>query len=202
MGRVPLAYPDGTLAAQNSKRRSRKRRNPGGAPRSIASVRREQRRERELAMARREQRSRRQLGTEGDRPPGPFGGVPVSEIAIACGLVALVVWFAVGGAGSLLIVGVGLCALGVVEVTAREHFSGYRSHTTLLAAIPALIIGIGLTSLIGGGGDRSGLLLLIAAPVFVGLFWVLRKRFQIARQARVARPPAPAPPGTPTPPGA
>ena len=40
-----------------------------------------------------------------------------------------------------LAVGVVVCTLGVLEVTAREHFSGYRSHATLLAAIPAVASG-------------------------------------------------------------
>jgi hypothetical protein len=31
----------------------------------------------------------------------------------------------------------------------------------------------------------------IAVPVYAFLFWQLRKRFMVARQARLARPPAP-----------
>jgi hypothetical protein len=185
-----LAYPDGTLAGQSSKRRSRKRRNPRAAPRAVASQRREQRAERDTTATRQQQRAQRQLGTEGERPPSPFGGVPVSEIAIFAGLVALVVWFFSRGSVGLLIVGLAVCALGVLEVTAREHFSGYRSHTMLLAAIPAIAAGIGVVSLIGRRTDRAPLLLAIAVPIFAFLFWLLRKRFQIARQARVARPPS------------
>ena len=93
--------------------------------------------------AQREARSQRQLGTEGERPPSPFGGFPVSEIAILAGLVAVVVWLIRGGTATL-VVGLVVCTLGVLEVTAREHFSGYRSHTTLLAAMPAVAISIGL----------------------------------------------------------
>ena len=46
----------------------------------------------------------RQLGIVGERPPSPFGGVPVSEIAIFAGLVAIVVWL-IGGALPVLVVG-------------------------------------------------------------------------------------------------
>jgi membrane protein insertase Oxa1/YidC/SpoIIIJ len=35
--------------------------------------------------------------------------------------------------------------------------------------------------------SQRALLVLVVVPVFAGLFWVLRKRFLIARQARVAR---------------
>ncbi len=138
-------------------------------------------------MSTREQRlSSRQLGTRGERPPSPFGGVPVSEIAILAGLVALVVWMIRGGTATL-IAGLVVCALGVIEVTAREHFSGFRSHTTLLAAIPAVAIGIGTVSATGEHRNRGPVLIAVAAPVFALLAWGLRKRFQIARQARVVR---------------
>jgi uncharacterized membrane protein HdeD (DUF308 family) len=156
----------------------------------VTSPRREQRAEREAVAARERRPSQRHLGTEGERPPSPFGAVPVAEIAIFAGLVALIVWLFTGGTATL-VVGLVVCALGVIEVTAREHFSGYRSHATLLAAIPAVAIGIALVSALGNHGDRAPLLLVVAGPVFGVLFWLLRKRFQTARQARIARPPAP-----------
>ena len=40
-------------------------------------------------------------------------------------------------AAAALAVGALVCGLGVTEVTAREHFSGFRSHSALLAAFPA-----------------------------------------------------------------
>jgi hypothetical protein len=178
------------LASQKSKR-SRKRRNPGAAPRAVSSQRREQRSEREALAHRQERRATRQLGTEGDRPPSPFGGLPVSEFLIFVGLVGIVVWLIVGGTAAL-IAGIAVCAIGVLEVTGREHLSGYRSHTTLLAAVPAIALGIGFVSVVGTDRrDRAPLLLAVAVPVFAFLFWLLRKRFQVARQARVARPPSP-----------
>jgi len=176
------------VAAQRSKR-SRKRRNRRAAPRAVPSQRRELRAARELTADRERRRGERTLGTAGERPPGPFGGLPVSEIAIFAGFVALVVWLIRGGTGTL-IAGITACALGVIEVTAREHFSGYRSHSTLLAGIPAIASGIAMVELTG---ERRGNapMLAVAIPVFAILFWILRKRFMIARQARLARPPAP-----------
>jgi hypothetical protein len=157
----------------------------------VPSARREQRVERTTTQTRQQRQADRQLGTVGERPPSPFGGVPVSEIAIFAGLVAIVVWL-IGGALPVLVVGLTVTTLGVLEITGREHFSGYRSHTTLLAAIPAIALGIGVLSIVGTNKqNRAPFLIAIAVPVYAFLFWQLRKRFMAARQARVARPPAP-----------
>src|SRR5207248_1716568 len=82
-----------------------------------------------------------------------------------------------------------VCTLGVVEVTAREHFSGYRSHAMLLAAIPAVAVEVIVVVAVGAPGQRRdrALMLLAVVPVFGVLFWLLRKRFRPARQARVGR---------------
>ena len=52
----------------------------------------------------------------------------------------LVVGFlAGGGQGTILIVtGLVLASLGGLELSVREHFSGYRSHTMLLAGLTAV----------------------------------------------------------------
>lgn len=115
-------------------------------------------------------------------------------MAIFVGAVAAAIGF-FGHDSSALIVGLVVCTLAVVEVTAREHFSGYRSHAALLAAIPAVGIGLGLVDLIGHGSVQRGLegpsrtSLLAIIPVFALLFLWLRKRFRAARQARIVRPP-------------
>jgi hypothetical protein len=130
-------------------------------------------------------RATRQLGTEGERPRGLFGPVPVSEIAILAGLVAAVVGF-VSQSTVPLVTGLLICALGTMEVVGREHFTGYRSHAALLAGIPAVGIEAGVVYAFGDPSDRLWLLAIIV-PVFALLFFALRRRFQIARQARVAR---------------
>jgi hypothetical protein len=180
--------------SKRSPRRSRKRRNPGAAPRAVPSTRRELRATREVEADRAHQRAHRRLGREGERPPGPFGGLPISELAILAGFVGVVVGVVQGG-GAALIVGIVVCALGVVEVTAREHFSGFRSHSALLALIPAVAVEAGVVAVFGEPRQRA-LLLLVAVPVFGGLFWLLRRRFQTARQARVARPQVPRAPAS------
>jgi hypothetical protein len=151
----------------------------------VPSTRRETRADREARAERERKRGQRQLGREGERPQSPFGGLPVSELAILVGLIAAVVGF-VGGGGPPLVVGLIICALGVVEITAREHFSGYRSHAALLAGIPAVALEVTLVVAFGEPKERA-LLLLAVVPVFAVLFWLLRRKFLTARQARVAR---------------
>jgi len=121
----------------------------------------------------------------GQRPPGLFGGVPVSEFAIFAGVI-------VGGVGLVthgrvtIIIGLVICALGVTEVTGREHFAGYRSHSALLAAVPTVVIAAIVVAVFGDPSDRAWLLL-IMVPIYALLFFSLRQRFRVARQARAAQ---------------
>lgn len=188
-------YPPPVAPAQ-SKRQSRKRRGSGQPPRPRPVPPPAPRRA--PAQRRAPERSdlnwQSTLGAYGERPPSLFGGVPVSEVAIFVGAVAAALGF-FGHVSAVLIVGLVVVTLAVIEVTAREHFSGYRSHAALLAAIPAIGLGIGLVAIIGHGSvkrglegpSRSGLVAII--PVFALLFLWLRKRFRTARQARIVRPP-------------
>ena len=67
-----------------------------------------------------------------DRPPAPWGSVPLAELVILGGIVSLVIGV-VGQHPTAIGIGVALAGLGGMEVAIREHFAGYRSHTTLLA---------------------------------------------------------------------
>jgi hypothetical protein len=130
--------------------------------------------------------------TYGERPPNLFGGVPVSEIAIFAGGIGVLVGLA-SRDHLVLVVGIVVCVLGVLEFTVREHFAGYRSHAALLAAVPAVALVAISVAVFGSPHQRSTRELMLAAalPVFALLFWLLRKRFRTARQARVTRPPVP-----------
>jgi hypothetical protein len=205
------------MASQNAKRRSRKARRratagssrgPGTSgrsgsgsgpsapttvarqsePRAVPSQRRKERAAREAGQRRQSREASRSLGTYGDRPAGLFDPIPVSEIAIFAGIVGVVVGVIIGG-GPALIVGAIVCGLGVVEVTAREHFTGYRSHATLLAAIPAVLVEVALAEFVGVPKQRI-LLLLPIIPIFGLGYWLLRRSFRIARHSRVTRPPS------------
>jgi hypothetical protein len=172
------------VASQKSKR---KRRNPSAAPRAVPSQRREQRVERQVRTERQQRTQSRTLGTTGERPPSPFGGLPVSELAIFVGIIGLVVGYFSSNTPALL-VGALVCGAGVLEFTVREHFSGYRSHSSLLAGVPAVLVEVAWAAAFGVPKVRV-LVLVVPAAVFAALFFPLRRRFAIARQARMARPP-------------
>jgi hypothetical protein len=77
---------------------------------------------------------------EEERPPAPWGSFPLVEIVVLIGLVMLVAGLFVQGSQGrvLLSTGLALGALAGLELSIREHFAGYRSHTALLAAAAAV----------------------------------------------------------------
>jgi hypothetical protein len=125
------------------------------------------------------------LGADGERPPGLFGSVPVSEFAILAGLAAAIYGY-LSSRPPALIAGLVICALGTMEVVGREHFTGYRAHTALLAAIPAIAAELVVVTVFGDPSQR-GLLLLAIVPVYALCFFALRRQFAFARRARVAK---------------
>jgi hypothetical protein len=202
------------VASAQSKRQSRKRRKPqataGAQSQPVPAeeitperIQAEIERQRAARQAQKEERGQARLAarsartqgpvsttltgkTYGDPPPNPFGGVPVSEIAILAGAVGFFVGL-LSSSPPATIVGIVVCTLGVAEFSAREHFSGYRSHAVLLAAIPSVALGVVMIAVASSSLTRT-VLLAIVVPVFVGLLVWLRKRFGRARQARIVRP--------------
>jgi hypothetical protein len=74
-------------------------------------------------------------------------------------------------------VGVVLAGLGGLEVSAREHFAGYRSHTTLLAGTVFVIITGGLFYL---ADQVLAVALAVGLISFAASFYGLRRAFQKA----------------------
>ena len=111
-----------------------------------------------------------------ERPPAPWGSFPLAELTVLAGIVVLVVGF-VGGNPTAIGVGVVLGGLGGLEVSAREHFAGYRSHTTLLAgAVFVLTVG-GLFYL---ADQVLAVALAVGAVTFAIAFLLARRAFQRA----------------------
>jgi hypothetical protein len=111
-----------------------------------------------------------------DRPPAPWGSAPLAELVILGGIVALIIGL-VGQNPTAIGVGVALAGLGGMEVAIREHFAGYRSHTTLLAgAIFVFTVG-GLFYL---ADQILAVSLGVGAVAFVIAFFLARRAFQRA----------------------
>jgi uncharacterized integral membrane protein len=111
-----------------------------------------------------------------ERPPAPWGDFPLAELTILAGIVSLAIGV-IGGHPTALGVGVVLASLGGLEVAVREHFAGYRSHTTLLAGTVFVLVVGGLFYL---GGLILAICLGIGAAAFVAAFLALRRAFRKA----------------------
>ncbi|PTL56562.1 hypothetical protein C7Y72_16570 [Paraconexibacter algicola] len=111
-----------------------------------------------------------------EAPDALWHPLPVTETLIFLGLVGVLYGFFTQTPPALF-VGIGLVSVAAVELAIREHFAGYRSHSSLLAALAGVLVALPLyfTSLPGEA------LLVVAALVGAGAFQVLRTAF--ARQA-------------------
>ncbi|MBS1894414.1 MAG: hypothetical protein JST59_24195 [Actinobacteria bacterium] len=111
-----------------------------------------------------------------ERPPAPWGNAPLAELAILAGIICLAIGI-FGSHETLIGVGVGLAAVGGMEVAIREHFAGYRSHTTLLAGFVFVVV-TGVLFYV------AGLVLAYALPIgavcFALAWYLARRAFQRA----------------------
>jgi hypothetical protein len=116
-----------------------------------------------------------------EAPPAPWGSFPLTEIVILLALIFGVVGFIrFEHQSGKVMVAAAMClgSLGGLEVSIREHFAGYRSHTSLLAAS----CGVGsmiLISVIAGKAGVATLALVVGVGilVFVLAFYALRQAF-------------------------
>jgi hypothetical protein len=78
---------------------------------------------------------RRRAASLDERPPAPWGNVPLVELVVLAGIVMLVVGFIAGGRTGTVLIAAGaiLCSLAGLELSVREHFGGFRSHTFVLS---------------------------------------------------------------------
>ncbi|HEX5990669.1 MAG TPA: hypothetical protein VFY75_10720 [Solirubrobacterales bacterium] len=111
-----------------------------------------------------------------ERPPAPWGSAPLAELVILAGIVSLAIG-AIGGHPTAIALGVALAGLGGMEVAIREHFAGYRSHTTLLAGF-AFVLVTGLVFY--AAGTILAVALGAGAIAFAIVFYLARRAFQRA----------------------
>ena len=112
-----------------------------------------------------------------ERPKAPWHPFPLVELCVLVGLVLIVLGFldfASDRGRLMLLLGMVLASLAGLDTAGREHFAGFRSHSTVLAGLPAVAV--------AGAGFFAGApwILVLVAPVltFVAAFVLLRNAFR------------------------
>jgi hypothetical protein len=129
--------------------------------------------------------------TVGERPQAPWHPFPLSELLILVGIVGSIVAWSRGvnhGGTGLLIASIACVMIGTVEVTLREHLSGYRSHAIMLSVLPPLALHSAVILITQAQTQvprwLNVALLPIDGALFAVLYKLLRARFQDARRER------------------
>jgi hypothetical protein len=151
-------------------------------------------RPRESAKAKRDEQSSRGFRDPqslGERPEPPWHPVPLSELLILAGAIGTVIGLnrGISHGAPPLIAGLAAVVIGTAEVTLREHLSGYRSHTLILALLPTIVFHSAVVLIVAAFTTTpralNVALLFVDAALFALLFKLLRARFQDARRERV-----------------
>ncbi len=125
-----------------------------------------------------------------ERPQAPWHPLPLSELLIVIGGAAVLYALVNGPQHSVaaLLAGLAAVVIGTLEVTVREHFSGYRSHAVLLAVLPVIVLHSAIVLIFSlPRAAEIALLALDLALAFV-LFRFLRARYvEARRRAALAR---------------
>lgn len=116
------------------------------------------------------------MGSPDERPSAPWGNFPLAELVIFAGIVCLAIGV-IGQHETLIGVGVALAGLGGMEVAIREHFAGFRSHTTLLAGA-VFVLTVGIVYYVAN--QILAVALAIGAVAFAIAFYLARRAFQRA----------------------
>ncbi len=173
-----------------AKRKRGKRRASGAGP-SITAERPERRRRRAETSAQSARPAPHEIGSFGERPDAPWHPLPLSEILIFVGAIAVLVGLVRGPEHNVttIVAGVGAVAIGTIEVSIREHFSGYRSHITLLAVLPVIVlhsaIVLSLAAFTTVPRALNLALFVLDLVLLVLLVRWLRARFTKARRERI-----------------
>ena len=113
-----------------------------------------------------------------ERPPPPWGKFPLSELAVLVSIVLIILSFIVRGDQGVIMFAAGLLlgTLAGLEVSIREHFAGFRSHSTLLAGSAGIVT---ITAIALAAGEVFVPILLAAGLAVFGIvFWSLREAFR------------------------
>lgn len=111
-----------------------------------------------------------------DAPRPPWHPVPLTELCILVGMLALGAAF-LGGGPTALLVGFGLVLVVAAtgELALREHLAGYRSHSALIAGLLAILVAAPLAAL---ARPPKAVVLGVAAVIFLVALQLLRELFR------------------------
>jgi hypothetical protein len=136
---------------------------------------------------------RTQAPSPDERPQAPWHPLPLSELLILVGTIVTVIGLRRAGHGfaaaaPALVAGVVAVMIGTVEVTLREHRSGYRSHALILALLPVVAFHSAVILIVAAFTPAPRALSIGLLPLDVALyallFKLLRARFVDARRER------------------
>jgi hypothetical protein len=113
-----------------------------------------------------------------ERPKAPWHPFPLVELCVLVGIVLIVLGLIVGfdsDRGQLaLVCGVLLASLGGLDTAVREHFNGYRSHSSVLAGLPGVVAAAALFF-----ARAPWIAVAVGAALVFGLaFWAFRTAFR------------------------
>jgi hypothetical protein len=114
-----------------------------------------------------------------DAPKAPWSPFPLTELVVLLAMALIIGGVLTDGGrrGALLGCGFALVSLAGLELALREHFAGYRSHSTLLAGASAVVVAAPLFL----WTDLPQIALLL---VGVGVFALMMARLRSAFRAR------------------
>jgi hypothetical protein len=110
-----------------------------------------------------------------DAPKAPWHPVPLVELSVLIGIVLIVIGVLSEGDRRpiLLFSGLALISVASLELAIREHFAGYRSHSTLLAAV----VGIGAAAALFPTSVPGEVLTVVGLAAGAAAFFLLRRAF-------------------------
>jgi uncharacterized membrane protein len=111
-----------------------------------------------------------------EAPPAPWGRFPLVELCVLLALVLGVLGFVQGGRRGFVLLGCAMVlgSLAGLEVSIREHFAGYRSHSSVLAGAIAVAGGAALWF----AHVPQVAILPIAVAIFAAAFFAFREVFR------------------------
>jgi len=118
-----------------------------------------------------------------ERPKPPWHPVPLIELSVLVGIVLIVL--GVVGRDSprgraALVCGLALASLAGLDTVLREHFNGFRSHSTLLGGAPGVltIVVLALAKVTMGIAVAAGVV--VFAIAFLAARQAFRRRTGVA----------------------